>query len=74
MTTIEIWMERLRKGNWIDPKIKPPIVGKKYIVLSQEGVVNVASISNSNTWYDWQIAFEYDTITHYIECEQVMDY
>lgn len=72
MSEIEIWIERLNKGNWTDVKIKPPKVGEKVVVLMQCGRVEVAKISGSGTWYDWQIAFEYGFVTHWMPHENII--
>jgi hypothetical protein len=68
MTSIEIWIERLEKGHWIDWRLKYPKIAENVIVLLQDGSIRIAHISGSNSWYDWQIAFEYD-VTHWMPLE-----
>jgi len=71
MTGIEVWNERLKKGDWTPVQAHLPRVGDKVIILQQEGEINIATISNSNTWYDWQIAFEYGYVTHWMPASSV---
>jgi len=69
MTKTEIWIERLKKGYWIDCKIRMPKPGRKVTILNQDGEIKIASCSNSNTWYDFQIAFEYNFVTHWMSLD-----
>jgi hypothetical protein len=71
MTGIEIWNQRLKKGHWTDVQVQLPPVGKNVVILQQEGEINIGRISNSNTWYDWQIAIEYGHVTHWQPKENI---
>lgn len=71
MTGIEIWNRRLKKGHWTSVAKSLPDVGVNVVILQQEGEVNIARVSNSNTWYDWQIAIEYGHVTHWMHTDSV---